>query len=203
MTFLDKSNVIARAQAGEALSLELGCGPRKVNPQAIGIDILDADGVDIVGEIFEVLASLPQESCESIYSAHFFEHVADLPRLLAETARILRKGGKMTVIVPHFSNPFYYSDPTHRTPFGLYTMAYFCRQSLFTRTIPNYGLESGLLLQDVALAFKSYPPRYVRHAFKRMIGFLFNSGMYMREFYEENLCWLVPCYEVRYDLERQ
>ena len=203
MTILDKSSVVERARGGEVLRLELGCGPRKVDPTAIGVDILDCQGVDLVGEIFEVLDALPAASCDAIYSAHFFEHVADLPRLLAAVARVLKPGARLTVVVPHFSNPFYYSDPTHKTPFGLYTMAYFCRQKLFTRTIPNYGLETGLRLEHVSLGFKSYPPRYLRHAFKRLAGIVFNAGMYLREFYEENLCWLVPCYEVRYELERE
>jgi hypothetical protein len=58
--------------------------------------------------------------------------VPDLPRLIEELGRVMAPGAALTIIVPHFSNPFYYSDPTHRTPFGLYTMAYFCDQ-IFSR----------------------------------------------------------------------
>ena len=112
-------------------------------------------------------------------------------------------GAPLTIVVPHFSNPFYYSDPTHRTPFGLYTMAYFCEQQLFRRQVPRYGFKSPFSIDAVRLQFKSYPPRYVRHAFKRLVGAAVNSSLFAMEFYEENLCWLVPCYEVQYSLRRQ
>lgn len=203
MQLIDRQDIARRAHAGEKFRFELGCGPRKRDPQAIGVDMLDVPGVDLVGDIFGVLALLPDDCAEAVYSAHFFEHVADLPKLLKEVARIMAPGARLTLIVPHFSNPFYYSDPTHRVPFGLYSMAYFCRQNLFRRTIPSYGLEAGLTLARVHLGFKSYPPRYLRHAFKRLVELAVNASMYLREFYEENLCWLVPCYEVVYELVRE
>jgi hypothetical protein len=202
MPVLDRHDVALRSRAGERFKFELGCGPRKQDPQSIGVDMLAAPGVDMVGEVFEVLDTLPDGCASAVYSAHFFEHIADLPRLLQEVARVLAPGARLTVVVPHFSNPFYYSDPTHRTPFGLYTMAYFCAQGIFTRSIPIYGMSVPLTMRSAELEFKSYPPRYGRHAFKRLVGALVNSSMYMRELYEENLCWLVPCYQVRYELVR-
>jgi hypothetical protein len=202
MPVLDRQKVASRSRAGERFKFELGCGPRKQDPQAIGVDMLDVQGVDLVGEVFEVLATLPDGCASAVYSAHFFEHIADLTRLLQEVARVLAPGATLTVVVPHFSNPFYFSDPTHRTPFGLYTMAYFCKQQLFRRSIPTYGTAVPLILVAAELEFKSYPPRYLRHAFKRLVGGLVNTSMYLRELYEENLCWLVPCYQVRYELVR-
>ena len=203
MPMIDRQQVVARSRAGELFKFELGCGPRKKDSDSIGIDLLDLPTVDLVGEIFEVLNELPDKCASAIYSAHFFEHVDGLPRLLKEVARVLAPGARLSVVVPHFSNPFYHSDPTHRTPFGLYTMAYFCEQALFRRTIPNYGVAVPLTIVAAELEFKSYPPRYVRHAFKRAIGLLVNSSMYARELYEENLCWLIPCYQVRYELQRK
>lgn len=203
MQIIDKQHTLPRLRAGQTVAVELGCGPRKVDPSAIGIDQLDFDGVDIVGEVFAVLAQFPDATAHSVYSAHFFEHVADLPRLLSEVARIMSPDALLTLVVPHFSNPFYHSDPTHRTPFGLYSMAYFCQQSLFARGVPRYGIDLPLSLERVDLGFKSYPPRYLRHAWKKSLGVLFNSSMYMKELYEENLCWLLPCYEVRYELRKR
>jgi hypothetical protein len=53
-----------------------------------------------------------------------------------------------------------------------------------------------LEVQDVVLIFKSFRPHYVRHGMKKIIGFLVNSTPFAKEFYEENLCWLFPCYEI-------
>lgn len=202
MKVTDKSNVFERLRGGEVMSLELGCGPSKIDPRAIGVDMLDFYGVDLIGDIFEILAQFPDRSVSSIYTAHFLEHVSDLPKLLDEIGRILALSARLSIVVPHFSNPFYYSDPTHKTPFGLYTMAYFCKQTCFVRSVPQYGFSVPLILHSVNLGFKSYRPRYFRHALKRAFGAIFNSTMFLREFYEENLCWLVPCYEIRYELSK-
>lgn len=203
MNIIDKKNVLPRLKVGEFVSIELGCGPKKVDSSAIGIDMLDFDSVDIVGDVFEVLSQFPDGSVSAVHSAHFFEHIADFSRLLQEVARVMRRDAQLTLIVPHFSNPFYYSDPTHKVQFGLYSMSYFCQQNLFSRKVPRYGVEVPLALVRVELGFKSYPPRYLRHAWKRLLGAVFNASMYLREFYEENLCWLLPCYEIRYELRKQ
>ena len=180
----------------------MGCGPRKTDPSAIGIDLLPFDGVDIVGDIYEVLGLLPDGCTTAVYSSHFLEHVSDLPRLMNELGRVMSIGATLRVVVPHFSNPFYYSDPTHKVPFGLYTFSYFCDQDIFARTVPQYGMKVPFRLLDAKLGFKSYRPRYVRHAFKRAFGALINSSGFLREFYEENLCWIVSCYEVEFEIRR-
>ena len=202
MSLIDKVGALQRLHNGERLALELGCGPRKTDPAAIGVDLLDFDGVDIVGDVHAALAAMPASSISRIYTSHFLEHLSDLPRLFEELGRVMVPGAPLTIVVPHFSNPFYYSDPTHRTPFGLYTLAYLCDQNLFRRGVPRYGFKAPFVIETVQLRFKSYPPRYVRHSVKLLWGLLVNSSMFMREFYEENLCWLMPCYEVRYELHR-
>ncbi|MCX9154888.1 methyltransferase type 11 [Niveibacterium sp. 24ML] len=200
MTFLDKHGVLPRFQAGERFSIELGCGPRKLDAAAVGIDALDFDCVDLVGDVFEVLAALPQGGVSSCYSAHFFEHIDDLPRLIDELARIMAPGKIATVKVPHFANPYFYSDPTHRRFFGLYTMSYYARDALLWRKVPNYGRMPAFELDAVTLKFDS--PFPIRGLIKRTLGRVFNLTTWLQEFYEENLCYLFPCYEVEYRLRR-
>lgn len=202
MPIIDKNGLLPRVERGESFAIELGCGPRKQNPAAIGIDLLDYPGVDLVGDVFEALASFPDVSASGLYASHFVEHIDDLPRLLSEIARVLRPNAVARIIVPHFSNPFFHSDPTHRVSFGLYSLAYFCETTLFSRTVPRYGFTVPMTLEEVGLGFKSYPPRYLRHALKRLVGAIVNSSVFMTEFYEENLCWLLPCYELRYVLRK-
>ena len=164
------------------------------------MDLLAFDGVDIVGDVYTALAAMPPSSISRVSTSHFLEHVSDLPRLFEELGRVMVPGAPLMIVVPHFSNPFYYSDPTHRTPFGLYTLAYLCDQSLFRRSVPRYGFKVPFTIDAVQLRFKSYPPRYIRHGLKLLVGVLVNSCMFAMELYEENFCWLVPCYEVKYDL---
>jgi len=180
------------------VKLELGCGPRKRIPGAITTDLLDYECVDIVGEVFSVLKQFPDDSVDYIYSFHFVEHVGDLALFMGEIQRILRKGGVLEVIVPHFSNPHFYSDYTHKSAFGLYTFDYFTFNSYFKRTSPTYQNKIELKLEKVDLRFGSFRPYYLRHGVRLALGKIANLCKYTQEFYEENLCYLFPCSEVRF-----
>jgi ubiquinone/menaquinone biosynthesis C-methylase UbiE len=184
------------------LKLELGCGPEKRSHDAIGIDAIDYPAVDIVGDAYEVLESLPEACVDYISSEHFFEHLEDVPRMLRSIARVMKAGGIVRIVTPHFSNPFFYSDPTHRQFFGLYTFAYYGTESPFRRRVPNYCAVSGLRNQACRLIFKSHRPYYVRHSFKKAVEKMVNLSRYTQELYEENFCYIVPCYEVEYTLIR-
>ena len=201
---IDCSQVLERlGEPGARVSLELGCGGRKRHPEAIGIDLLDLPGVDIVGDVVEVLEAMPDGCVERVWSYHFLEHVCDVGRIMMSLARVCRPGAIVDVTVPHFSNPYFYSDPTHRQPFGLYTLSYFCRDTLFARKVPHYGITPVFELRDVQLGFKSPRPRYIRYGLKKVVQFIVNRGRWAQELYEEFFCYIVPCYEVRYVLLRQ
>jgi predicted SAM-dependent methyltransferase len=195
-------SVEKRINNGEPLSLELGCGDRKRHADAIGIDRLDYAGVDIVGDLYEVLQSFPDRCVSSVYSYHCFEHLTNLPDMVDQLCRIMNPKARLIVSVPHFSNPYYYSDATHRQPFGLYTFSYLAHDRIFSRKCPNYQKELGFNLKKVDLCFKSPRPFYGRWAFKKVVQFIVNLNTYSKEFYEENLCWVFPCYEIQYELER-
>ena len=87
-----KIDLDALLKSGQPVVLELGCGPNKT-PGRIGIDMIDLPGVDIVANIDHGLGFLPDASVDAIYSESFFEHVADLQRLMAEIVRVLKPGG--------------------------------------------------------------------------------------------------------------
>ena len=199
----DKHGVLARRDLRDAV-IELGCGPRKRRPGSIAVDVIDGEDVDIVGEAGDVLRALPAGCARLVSSSHFLEHVADAGLILDEMSRVLGAGGEIEIVVPHFTNPYFHSDPTHRNAlgFGLYTMSYYARDPLLRRQVPGYVRREQLTLKRVDLGFKAAPPFYGRYAIKRAIGALFNSTRYLQELWEENLCYLFPCYEIRYLLGR-
>lgn len=203
MSLIDKKNILQRIDSISHIELELGCGNGKRNRQALGVDMLDYPDVDIVGDVYEALASFPNQSVDAVYSYHFVEHVPDVPRLLSELSRIVKPNGYVEFVAPHFSNPYFYSDPTHRSFYGLYTFCYYANKSPFARQVPTYGYKAEFAIFKVDFIFKSTRPFVVRHGIKKVIGSMFNSCNYLKELYEENFCYLFPCYEVRYILRRQ
>jgi SAM-dependent methyltransferase len=194
---------LAHALDRRPLRLELGCGTTKRDPAAVGVDLVAGAGVDLVADAYSVLEQLPNESVDAIHSEHFLEHIPDLERLVREAARVLVPGGTFTAHVPHFSSPYFYSDPTHRTFFGLYTFGYFTSGSPLRRSVPNYSEPLPFTQLRPILVFKSPRPFYARYAFKRLVGLLVNASRWSSEFWEENLCWAMPCYEIVYELRKQ
>jgi SAM-dependent methyltransferase len=197
--FRDELDVLRR---DGQLKLDLGCGTTKRDASYVGVDVLAAPGVDVVGDAMEVLRALPDDRVEEIYSSHFLEHVDDLPSLVREVARVLVVGGRCTGAVPHFSNPYYHSDPTHRRPFGLYTLSYLAEDPLLRRRVPTYGLDLRLRVERLELGFRSATEFPLRSRGKQALGRLLNGRRAIQEFYEENLAWLIPCYEVRFELRK-
>ena len=186
---IDLDKVLHR---GGPVILELGCGPRKT-PGRIGIDKLDLPGVDIVTDIDNGFPFLPDHSVDEIHSKSLFEHVGDLENLMLEIVRILKKGGKNYLFVPHFSNPYYYSDYTHNKFFGLYTFYYFVREkNQQYRKVPDFYTKVRIRVLSQRLIFQS-PFRGINFL-KKVLEKIFNAGSSLQEFYEENLCYLFPCY---------
>ena len=200
---LDKHGVLARRDLRDVV-IELGCGPLKRRAGSIAIDVIDGENVDIVGDAVEVLRAFPAGCAQLVSSWHFLEHLPDAGPILDEMSRVLGPGGEIEIVVPHFANPYFHSAPTHRNclGFGLSPMSYYARDPLLRRQVPGYVRRDQLTLKSVNLGFKAAPPFYGRYAVKRAIGALFNCTRYLQELWEENLCYLLPCYEIRYVLGR-
>jgi ubiquinone/menaquinone biosynthesis C-methylase UbiE len=150
--------------------------------------------------VTEVLGSLDDESVAEVFSSHLFEHVDDLDGLMRELERVLAVGGRLHVVVPHFSNAYFYSDPTHRRPFGLYTFSYYAEDPLLRRRVPTYDHEVRLRLESARLHFRSSTEFRTRYRIKEGLGRLVNATGWLQEFYEENLYGVLPCYELEFEL---
>lgn len=202
MSVVDRAHITEMIAKRRSVVVELGCGDRKRVANAIGIDRIAYPDVDLVGDIAAVMAQFPTESVDRITSHHVLEHVDDLDVVMDEAGRILKPGGRFQATVPHFSNAYFYSDPTHRRAFGLYTFCYYADSTLFRRTVPAYRQRHRFQLMDVRLEFKAARPFYLRYAVRRAVGPIVNLNRAMQELYEDSFCWLFPCYEIHYDLVR-
>jgi ADP-heptose:LPS heptosyltransferase/predicted SAM-dependent methyltransferase len=88
--------------------LDLGCGPQKVFPTAIGIDNrIDAQlfGIQIKPDIpVDTCVSMPflaDESADTVFSSHLLEHIVDTGAALREWWRLVKVGGYLVLYLPH------------------------------------------------------------------------------------------------------
>lgn len=180
---------------GEPLILDLGCGTTKKEGR-LGIDKLNFSCIDIVTDLENGLPFLPDNSVDEIHSRSLFEHINNFEHFMREIVRVLKNDGRCYLFVPHFSNPYYYSDYTHSKFFGLYTFYYFADNKYqLKRRVPNFYTNIRIKILSQHLVFTS--PFISRKLFKKLLGMLFNSHYSLQEFYEENLCYFFPCYGIK------
>jgi SAM-dependent methyltransferase len=102
----------------DPIKLDLGCGPNK-REGFIGIDQFAFDGeVDHVLNIGSERLPYDDGSVEEIHTSHFIEHLTPVERchVINECYRVLKIGGKVTIIVPHWGSCRAYGDPSHQWP---------------------------------------------------------------------------------------
>src|SRR5580700_4689725 len=136
-------------ESGQGLRLNIGCGLRPRDGY-FGVDQAPLPTVDILADLNQPLAELPDQCVVEIYSRHTLEHIHDLLPLMAELHRICRPDARLDIVVPHFSNPYFYSDPTHVRQFGLYTFYYFAdEEDQPRRKVPGFYAPERFRVQSV------------------------------------------------------
>ncbi len=190
--------VLADLAAGRPLRLDLGAGLSK-KADHYGVDHLELPGVDIVADLNEPLSGLPDDSVQSIHSRHTLEHVENFLPLMAELHRTCRPGAEIEIIVPHFSNPYFYSDPTHVRSFGLYTMSYLMDEARQPgRKVPAFYTKTRFSL--IGVRFDFYRTSLLDRIVVPFLRGLVNLSFTTQEMYERRWVWLWPAWQIRYRL---
>ena len=99
------------------LKLDIGCGKNK-KAGFHGVDSIAFEGVDTVFDVSHGTWPWADESVEEVHCSHFVEHLTATQRVhfVNELNRVLIKGGKCQIIVPHWASNRAYGDPTHQWP---------------------------------------------------------------------------------------
>jgi SAM-dependent methyltransferase len=99
------------------MKLDIGCGKNK-REGFHGVDQFPMEGVDTVLKVGHDAWPWEDGSVEEIHASHFIEHLTQLERMhfMNEAYRVLKDGGKVTVITPHWASNRAYGDMTHQWP---------------------------------------------------------------------------------------
>ncbi len=200
MKFADKNNVIPALSGRSRVVIELGCGNNKISPEAIGIDMVDLPGVDIIADAGQGLSFLPDACADELHAYHFLEHLDDTGLIMAEIYRILKPGGRLIGAVPHWSNPYYFSDYTHKRFFGLYSFAYFTRKQHLMRGVPSFYNDIDFRTRRMKLVF--YSPFKLINVFRKVYTLMFNLSSFTQEMYESSFSNIFAVHEIQFDLEK-
>src|SRR5258708_28679311 len=123
------------------LVLDIGCGKRKQEPGALGLDREPGSAADIICELGQFPWPLPDNCADRIYLSHVLEHQPDILRAMREIHRIAKREAEIIIVTPHYSSPDSYSDPTHFHHLGFHSFDYFVRNSFEDFTYGRGGFR--------------------------------------------------------------
>lgn len=107
---------------------------------------------------------------------------------VVEIHRILKPGGMLRVLCPHYSGPSAYRDPTHRTFFAYTTFDRFVGTG-------SYDTEHSGMFRIQRRMFGT------PDGSGRGLAFLAKAfGNRFPNFYERYLCWMMPANAIYYEL---
>ena len=193
------SNIILNISEGNLIKLNLGAGKDKVQ-EYYNVDLIELPGTDIVADLNNTLDQIPNSSVEAIYSRGCFEHIKKFTSLITELHRICVPGALIKTIVPHFSNPYYYSDPTHVQQFGLYTMHYFMDEKVqIRRKVPSYYTSARFELKSIKILF--YRETLFDKLFDTIFGKIININIHTQDIYERRFCYFFPASQIVYEIK--
>jgi len=168
--------------------LDVGCGTRKSDPDAIGIDVSSRSAADIIWDLDEFPWPLENNAFDRIHMSHIIEHVRDVTRTMAEVFRVGRAGADVFVITPHFSSHNSYTDPTHVRHLAARSFQYFTGNDFATFT----GSAVRFSIEKLELTFG-----------KNFV--LDGTGRWLArrnlEWYERHAAWMFPAQDIRCHLK--
>jgi len=168
--------------------LDVGCGSRKAEPGAIGIDIHPRSAADIIWNLDELPWPVESDSFERVHMSHIIEHVRDITRTMAEIHRIARDRADVFIVTPHFSSHNSYTDPTHVRHLAARSFQYFTGEDFATFSGSNVRFS----IEELGLTFG-------KNFFLDGIGrFLARRNL---EWYERHAAWMFPAQDIRCHLQ--
>lgn len=106
-------------------AVDLGCGDTRQYDGNVGLDCRVGNGVHALADVARPLP-LADASVDAVFAVHVLEHLIDWLPTVAECHRVLRPGGVLHVMSPHWGHVNAVADPTHVRYFDVQTFKYLC-----------------------------------------------------------------------------
>ena len=128
---------------------------------------------------------------DQVRAVHFIEHASDVIRSMEEFHRLVRPGGRIFIVTPHYTDFSSFCDPTHRWHLNSFSFRYFGEDHA------GFGYYSPVRLREISVRVKLL-------AFWRALGFEFlvNRWRGFRRFWEYYLCFVVRGKVMEFEFER-
>lgn len=176
-------------------TLDVGCGWNKT-PGAIGIDANPKTHADVIHDLGAIPYPFPDNEFDEIVCRHVAEHVPDVMAFISELHRIAKPGGHILITTPHYSNPDWATDPTHRNHFNSYSFNCFVDDRQLFPFYTDVRLKPRRTYVSVANLWRALGVELLVNLDQRWPSFRFT-----RKFWEFYLSTLMRGKELQFDFE--
>jgi SAM-dependent methyltransferase len=114
------ANIAATTPTSTPRVLDIGCGANKV-AGAIGMDVNPRTAADVIHDLDDLPYPFADDQFDEVIGRHVIEHVQNPLAVMNELHRITRDGGIVKLLAPHWTNPDFATDLTHRNHLNSYS----------------------------------------------------------------------------------
>jgi SAM-dependent methyltransferase len=175
--------------------LDVGCGANKA-PGAIGLDNNPDTAADVIHDLGSVPYPFADNEFDAIITRHVAEHVPDVMAFVGELYRITRPGGRITLLTPHYTNPDWASDPTHRNHFNSYSFNVFMPERQLFPFYTNVHLRPIKMRASLLNLWRSLGVEFLVNLDQR-----WPRARFLRKFWEHYLSAVIRGKELYFEFE--
>lgn len=196
-------NFIEKNIKSNLITLDLGCGGDKIK-NSIGIDKIKSDTVDVEHNLNNYPYPFDDNFFELVVCKHSISHIEDFEKTILEIFRILKPGGKLLIIAPHFSSDNTFTDFTIKHFLGYRSLDYFINDN--NGLSEKYSFYTSIkfsMLDKRIFMYKSIRNTLIDQIVSVLflpIDIIIN---FFPRFYEKFLCFIVRANEVAFLMQKK
>jgi len=169
----------------------LHMGPGREEAYGITIDNLRSVKPSVLADLNRTPYPFRDDTFDAVYAFSVVEHLENFFGVFGELWRILKPGGRVVLLTPHFSNDGSYIDPSHRLHLSLRSFDYFIEG---TDLFASYGFYSRTRFRVAERLLMLEPPWNHVPLLQRAVN-------RASAIYERHLCFLIRGRGIYLELE--
>jgi ubiquinone/menaquinone biosynthesis C-methylase UbiE len=175
--------------------LDIGCGLHKV-AGAIGMDVNPRTAADVLHNLNELPYPFVDDSFDEVTGRHVIEHVENALGLIVELHRLTRAGGTIKLLAPHYTNPDWATDLTHRTHLNSFSFRCFTDDEPLFPFYTQVRLKPRRIHVTVLNLWKSFGWEFLINSDER-----WPTLRFIRRFWEHYLSFIIRGKEIYFEFE--
>jgi SAM-dependent methyltransferase len=160
------------------------------------MDVNPRADADVIHDLDDLPYPFADDRFDEVIGRHVIEHVRDPMAVMTELHRITRPGGVIKLVAPHWTNPDWSTDLTHRNHLNSYSFRNFIDDRALFPFYTDVRFRQRRVHVTVLNLWKILGFEFFINLDQR-----FPSMRFLRKFWEQYLNSVVRGKEIRFELE--